>query len=60
MGFCDQTLSVDIDAEELCKTVALVPSVGKKTNYFYKILGVLGFYADRRGPRTYAEVRVLS
>ena len=38
MGFCDQTLSVDIDAEELCKTVALVPSVGKKTNFFLQIL----------------------
>ena len=33
MGFCDQTLSVNIDATELCETVALIPSVGKKANY---------------------------
>ena len=51
MGFCDQTLSVDIDAVELCETVALVPSVGKKTNYFYKIIG----YRDPRYKHEYID-----
>ena len=35
-------------------------SRSSKTDIFVNFLGVLGFYADRRGPRTTAEVRVFS